>query len=294
MVIGILSAFIIVGMAGVSDKARIAKGQVFVNSLRNSLLSNLISEWSFEGPTTAGSAATNDDAKDMWAGYNGQVSGTAITVKGGGDCVSGKCLDFNPVDSGTLSMITNIITGVTGKNLTVSYWVYRRDGVRYNGGVFTVGEGAGLVQIQNQGSAIILYNTLRDISMWVNFYYEDSSSVNNTFSFPKNIDNSWHLIAISYNGSAVRAFLDGQELIPVSKTGDLRLATSWKINLANITTYYLNGRLDNVKLFNYGITSGQAREMYFSGLNKLLTNNGINQEEFMERISQLDSSVGEN
>jgi hypothetical protein len=201
-------------------------------------------------------------------------------------------LDFNPIDSGTLSWITNIATGVAGKNITVSYWVYRRDGVRYIGGGFTTNQTAGAVQIQNESSAVILYNTLSDVSMWVNFYYNDSSSTNTTFSFPKDIDDGWHFIAISYNGNAVRAFLDGQEMVPASKTGDLKAATSWRINLANITTYYLNGRLDNVKLFNYGIVAARAREMYFSGLNRLLLGESFPPKDYLTGLLEMESNIG--
>jgi prepilin-type N-terminal cleavage/methylation domain-containing protein len=48
-IIGILSALIIVGMSSTTQKATIAKAQVFSNSLRNSLMNNLISEWKFNG-----------------------------------------------------------------------------------------------------------------------------------------------------------------------------------------------------------------------------------------------------
>jgi len=45
VIIGILSAFIIVSMSGVSQKATIAKGQAFANSLKNALMIT----WSLNG-----------------------------------------------------------------------------------------------------------------------------------------------------------------------------------------------------------------------------------------------------
>jgi len=64
--IGILSGLIVVSMSGVTNKATIAKGQIFSNSLRNSLMANLVSEWKFDqvnNPST-------DQTPDSWSGGN--------------------------------------------------------------------------------------------------------------------------------------------------------------------------------------------------------------------------------
>jgi prepilin-type N-terminal cleavage/methylation domain-containing protein len=44
-IIGILSGLIVVSMSGVTQKANIAKAQVFSNSLRNSLMLIIVGEW---------------------------------------------------------------------------------------------------------------------------------------------------------------------------------------------------------------------------------------------------------
>ena len=46
-IIGILSGLIVVSMSGVTEKANIAKSQVFSNSLRNSLMINTVSQYNF-------------------------------------------------------------------------------------------------------------------------------------------------------------------------------------------------------------------------------------------------------
>ena len=73
VIIGILSAFIIVSMVGVSDKARIAKSQAFANSLRNSLLINLVSEWKLND----GSGTT---ASDSWSANTGTLTNFVDTT----------------------------------------------------------------------------------------------------------------------------------------------------------------------------------------------------------------------
>jgi len=44
VIIGILSAFILVGMSSITNSANIAKGKAFADSTRNSLLGNLKAE----------------------------------------------------------------------------------------------------------------------------------------------------------------------------------------------------------------------------------------------------------
>ncbi|MFA5013447.1 MAG: type II secretion system protein, partial [Candidatus Paceibacterota bacterium] len=65
-IIGILSALIIVGMNSTTQKATIAKAQVFSNSLRNSLMGNLISEWKFDQVNVPAANQT----PDSWSGGN--------------------------------------------------------------------------------------------------------------------------------------------------------------------------------------------------------------------------------
>jgi len=62
-IIGILSGLIVVSMGNMNQKATIAKAQVFSNSLRNSLMANIVSEWKMD----EGSGAT---VNDTWGGLN--------------------------------------------------------------------------------------------------------------------------------------------------------------------------------------------------------------------------------
>ena len=47
-IIGILSGLIIVSVSGAAQKATIAKAQIFSNSLRNSLMMNMVAEFKLE------------------------------------------------------------------------------------------------------------------------------------------------------------------------------------------------------------------------------------------------------
>jgi len=92
-VIGILSGLIVVSMNGVTNKATIAKSQIFSNSLRNSLMANLVSEWKFDENTGISTA-------DSWSGGNsGTLTGATLpTWLTGNNCIRGSCVSFDGVD----------------------------------------------------------------------------------------------------------------------------------------------------------------------------------------------------
>ena len=111
-IIGILSGLIVVAMGGMIQKATIAKAQVFSNSLRNSLLGNIVGEWKLDG-----------DAADAWGSNSGTILGaTAATT----DCVYGSCLSFSNisqyVDFGSNSSLVG--TFDSGKVFTYAIWFY--------------------------------------------------------------------------------------------------------------------------------------------------------------------------
>ena len=89
VVIGILSAFILVGMSSISSKANIARSQAFANSLDNALLLSRTSQWKLDG-----------NINDSWGINTGTWYGAtggnnlAVNYRSSSECVSGQCLDF--------------------------------------------------------------------------------------------------------------------------------------------------------------------------------------------------------
>ncbi|MFA5431278.1 MAG: type II secretion system protein [Candidatus Paceibacterota bacterium] len=98
-IIGILSGLIVVSMSGVTEKANIAKSQVFSNSLRNSLMINTVSQYNFNDISDAkiGTNPVAADIKDSWGSNNGTSVGGNPIIRGGSDCVTGKCMEFNRI-----------------------------------------------------------------------------------------------------------------------------------------------------------------------------------------------------
>jgi prepilin-type N-terminal cleavage/methylation domain-containing protein len=115
VVIGALSAFILVGMSSITNSANIAKSQAFSNSLRNSLLLNLVSEWKLDG-----------NGNDSWGVNNGTLVGATHlpVLKTNSDCFSGSCYDFDGTeDYINVGSRANLTTDISN-GLTITAWIY--------------------------------------------------------------------------------------------------------------------------------------------------------------------------
>ncbi|MDD5098666.1 MAG: LamG domain-containing protein [Candidatus Pacebacteria bacterium] len=287
VVIGVLSAFILVGMSSITNSASIAKGKAFANSMRNSLLMGLVSEWKFEGPTNAESTVTTDDAKDSWGGNNVNFIGGNSVVKNS-NCISGKCIYFDGTgdylsaydSSGSSLDITDAIT--------ISVWV-------------------NITSVQNSNYEYIIRKTASDPSQGtlygllmgyndrlVRFFIwtEDIVGCGLGADSLTQLDlNKWYYLSATYDYSShtgkiyINGILDGTR---TSTTGKLRTNNdSFYISQKQDGTLYFNGYIDEVALYNQAMPASSVSEKYYSGLNKLFKNSGIGLEEYSLRISQL-------
>ncbi|MDD3170206.1 MAG: LamG domain-containing protein [Candidatus Pacebacteria bacterium] len=278
VIIGILSAFIIVSMSGVSDKARIAKGQAFSNSIKNSLMLNLVSEWRLDD-------ASGTTAQDHWGANPGTWSGagggvyTSPSWRTSSECVSGDCLAFDGtddyVDCGTGNSLD--ITGA----ITISVWVYPKINNAF-GGIVTK-------SVDNKFQLVSRNNGYFEI------YVENSSSVGKSISNVPITVNAWqHLVAV-FNPSEQYLYLykDVVETSTSCTIGDLK-SSSASAFIGKYSGYYFNGLIDDVRIYSVAIPTSQIRQDYCLGLNKLLLNSSINKEEFTQRLSGLSNSLADN
>jgi prepilin-type N-terminal cleavage/methylation domain-containing protein len=282
-VIGILSGLIVVSMSGTTEKATIAKAQIFSNSLRNSLMLNLIGEWKL------------DEGKDGYANNTwgtvttGTLYNFASTVAGGGDspsstegwmssnyCVSGTCLKFDGsndyVDAG--SAMTENITN----KLTIGVWIKT---TITNKDVFNKAVGTGNLRsfgllINTDGIVRMAYSS--DGATWS--YVPGSSNV---------ADGKWNYIVISLNGSKAYTYINGvQDVLPTNYSSTIFSSptVTFKIGASYFISPF-NGLIDEVRLYNEGVSASYVKEQYYLGLNNLLINGSITKEEYLSRTSDL-------
>jgi prepilin-type N-terminal cleavage/methylation domain-containing protein len=292
VVIGVLSAFILVGMSSISNSASITKSKAFANSMRNSLLMGLVSEWKFEGPNVAEGTVTTDDAKDSWGSNNATVIGGNPLVKSS-NCISGKCIFFDGTGD-YISIPDSTSLDITDA-ITISAWV-------------------NVASVQNTNYEYIVRKTASDPSqgtlygllmgyndrlvrffLWTEDYVGCRSIIDSVTQLDLNV---WYYLSATYdytNHTGI-IYINGVK----NNTGT---GTTGKIRTNNDNLYisqrvdgtlYFNGYIDEVALYNQPMTALNVSEKYYSGLNKLFKNNGIGLEEYSLRISQLKEVLTKN
>jgi prepilin-type N-terminal cleavage/methylation domain-containing protein len=294
VVIGVLSAFILVGMSSVTSSANIAKSQAFSNSLRNSLLINLVSEWKFEGPTPAESTVTTNDAKDSWGSNNITTVGGNPVVKNS-NCVSGKCIFFDGTGDYVSILDSNSLDVTDG--ITISVWVNVAS-VQNTNYEYIVRKTA--VEA-NQGTLYGLLMGYNNKIVRLFIWTEDSAACcSMVVDSVTQLDlNKWYYLSATYDAASHtgRMYINGVLDKTNTNAGSTKIRTNNNIlYISQIQdgTLYFNGYMDEVALYNQAMSASNVSEKYYSGLNKLFKNNGIGSEEYSLRISQLKEVLTKN
>ena len=274
-IIGILSGLIIVSMGGITSSATVAKAQVFSNSLRNALMMNLVAEYKLDG-----------NANDNWGGRNGTLHGTTTVSSG---CPQGTCLSFNG-SSDYVNFSDNDAVFNFGSKMTAMIWV--------KGLPSTAGR---QFFSQSDGSA--------SESWWIGSYnvspydklevflsdFAPFSSAHTKYWYTNNpvLDGKWHLVGFTFNAGVLNVYIDGQ-IAAVSTVWNPNITTLYNsASDINIGCDVFNGSpincftgsMDEARLYNEAIPTSQIKEQYFAGLNKLLANGSISEQEYIERIN---------
>jgi prepilin-type N-terminal cleavage/methylation domain-containing protein len=272
VIIGILSAFIIVSMSGVSSKASIAKGQVFANSLKNSLLINLVSEWKLDD-------ASGTTAVDSWGSNNGTWTGpagsyTSPSWRTASECVSGGCLAFDGTDD-WVNIGQPASLDFTNA-FTVSLW-FKRGSALDNGLMGRHSWPAGLLRgfMVDVTAANVLRLGIGDGTSGQQLQSSISPGLN-----------KWHLATATFGSATAKIYLDGAlgNSNAASFTND---NTNLGIGVWSSASGYFTGLIDDVKVFNAAMSTSQVQENYYAGLNKLLINNGFGIVEYGQRLGEL-------
>ena len=280
-VIGILSGLIVISMGGITNKANIAKIQIFSNSLRNSLISNVVSEWRFdEGSGTS--------IKDSWSGLSGTLYNFTDTNAGYGDnntsgwlssnnCPSGTCLKFDGVDD----YVSYTLTNPAMTSFTLEAWLNPNNYSTTSTSVI-IGRGGTYYFWQ-------YYNSVGPSGCWVLELYNDGTRRNFDLVYSLLPLKTWTHIAMTYDGSKITVYKNGAYfniktvgtvIIPATTNGEFRIGT------VNYT-----GMIDGVKSYNAPAPLSKIKQNYYLGLNNLFSNKIITYHEYLNRIGDLDKNI---
>ncbi|MGI6341018.1 MAG: LamG-like jellyroll fold domain-containing protein [Minisyncoccales bacterium] len=264
VIIGILAGVIMISTSSSIDKANFAKAQAFSSTVQNELLSNLVSEWTFDEPQEGN--ITNDS----WGNNHGTVVGATQVA----DCVFGKCYSFDGIDDYIDFGNNNTLNIV--KNITVSLWVNSSK----------PGHNPYLISKRNgttQGFNIFLTNQKN-----VTIVDGAGTTINSDLSVEYN---KWKNIVFYINSDATkyRACVDGvfgnEKSITAFSGNDTNLYVGFRVN--GSASHYLDGSLDDIRIYNAALSSSQIKQNYIAGLNSMLANGNISKKEYNKRINVL-------
>jgi len=288
VIIGILAGVIMISTSSSINKANFAKAKAFSSTIKNELLLNLVSEWTFdEGSNQAiNRVATNGDVKDIWGSNNGTIYGDP-QIKGGNDCIFEKCMSFDGQDD-FVYYGTNNNLRMTGSQ-TFSFWY------KYNSlSDFDISRGllggSSFSSSIDRGHAIGISSGSNNI--FSDIYSGDSYGNHRSdlrVSVPK--DTKWHFIVSGYNNTINKHFMYLDGIIHTRTPNFLNHIIDWgtiAFRMANTgTTACLSGLMDDVRIYSVALSSSQVKQNYIAGLDSLLNNRSISKEDYNQRINEL-------
>jgi len=275
-IIGVLAAIIITTISGAVTKSRIVRLQVFSDSIRAQLSDSLVSYWSFN-------EGTGTDAKDMWEGNDGSLSGfnwdDDSGWRSGGECISGKCLEFDGVDD-YIHISDNSSLDIVD-NMTLELWLKPGDITAAYQSIFERWAGGTQRRIYQSGPYI----------------YFEMMSGDQHGAGTISVADKWIMIAITCerNGADtdIKSYIDGVVSIQWKETDVL---LDWNVSrYLNLSSYatgrFWKGSMDEVRIYNSAASITQIQLQYLAGLDKLLSNGAISKSEYNQRIKELSKEI---
>ncbi len=273
VIIGILAGVIMISTSSSIDKANIAKAKVFEESIKNNLMLNLVSEWELDGPTTVGSAATNNDVKDGWENKHGTVYGNPI-VRGATDCVSGNCIEFDGVDDYVSFLHPRV--GASPVLFTISGWIKPKN--TYS--LFLTPQSAGIdhfLKFENDRIGISLCQS-SDTNERTHFTPAATTPLNQWSHFTVIVDDANDKVQFYINGALKTNVTDS---IPIANWD-----SEWILGQRGNATYYYQGLMDTLQVYNAALSSAEIRKEYIAGLESLYSKGVILKDEFEKRLAE--------
>jgi prepilin-type N-terminal cleavage/methylation domain-containing protein len=278
-IIGILSGIIVVSMSGVTEKANIAKAQVFSNSLKNSLMLSLISEWKLD--QILGSSAPYITL-DSWSGGN---TATLIDTSGAcsfsgtlkcpqlitSNCPYGSCLLFDGIDD-CIDTNYKILAGPR------SYFLW----IKFSS-ITNLKNGFSLTGTQEVGA----YTYIGCSNGGQGYWYAGNNGGNFNYMFTTN---KWYYIGFTMNLGTIDFYVNGLQVDNKTYSSDTTATKNFRIGCVE-NNHNINGLIDEVRLYNAAISTSQIKEQYYIGLNKLLINKSISNEEYQNKIAKLATEL---
>ena len=269
VIIGILAGVIIVSTSSSISKANFAKAQAFSNTVQQELLLNLVSEWTFDEDPIG-------TAKDTWGNNNGTLYGAngLPQLQTKENCVYGTCYLFDGVDD-YIDCGNKTDYNFANINHSLSFWVNANEDSSHTQYLLN----RRVAGTPGSGYTIYIYT-----NNYIRYEERVAVAVPSLMSDFSKLYNSWHFVFATTDIAFKerKFYIDGKKVDENTYTGDL---IESNISLYLGGTY--SGLLDDVRIYNGTISSSQIKQEYIAGLNSLLVNGSISNEEYNQRISNI-------
>ena len=236
-IIGLLMSIVLASLKSSREKARIAKGKQFSQTINHTLGAYAVGIWNFEsidGGKVVDTSGYNHDGEL----YNG------VTLASG---IKGNCLDFDGTND--YVEISNS-EDVNGENITVEVWIYPRDSSSLQMIVSKFGANKDYGLGINNGHVYIWYG----------------QGGNYTKQLGTIKAYKWQHIALVFKGwNAYEAYIDGKLVGSDSGTSPQRASTTANVEIGragSIGAHYFNGLIDEVKIYNQAFPSAEIEKHY--------------------------------
>ena len=287
MIIGIISAFIIIGMNSISSSANIAKIKVFSNSLRNSLLINIMGEWRFDD-------VSGTEARDSWSTLDGTLQSFTDTSAGYGDnnasgwmssknCISGTCLKL---DTAQYVSVATVFPAIGDNSFTFEAWAKTDavDSARHS--IFSLSVSG----ITNWAGTLDFPHTTTNRAL---MYIRGSCY---RYSLKNINDNEWyHIVGVFDRSKATPdMYLNGKLDNGVSSSSECATTGTIPSGTINLAYNSYKGVVDEFRAYSAAVPSSKIEQSYCAGLNRLFVNNGLDATEYEQRLGELKSNLTNN
>jgi hypothetical protein len=216
--------------------------------------------------------------------YNGPIWATS-------SCVSGGCLEFDGADDYVEVPNSDSLHFGTG-SFSISFWV-KTD---------TLQDKDILVKVKNnvtEGWIIIRQGGyVSSRRLWSQFH-QDASNYHQGCGFGDLSDGKFHLATVVVDTSypvnspeRVKSYFDSSFACNGTSVGEPNISPTRELTIGkgSYSGGYFKGTVDEVRIYNAALTASAVRGNYLAGLDQLLAANQITQQEYRQRLAELDST----
>ena len=250
-IIGLLASIVYVSLGSAREKARIASGLSFSSQVHHALGAYIAGAWDFDDQTDPTSDSSgNNNSGDL---VNGPVfrCGEDDTPSGNGCSLY---LDGSDDYVEVSSFVTSPNNSWTG--LTFSMWVkpISLTGV-YNHLIESVTSNPWV-------DGITIYTDSEEFQCGLTTVTSGGTSYPPSGFIPSL--NKWYYIVMSYNGSEINFYVNGSLKDTLAWSNNVTEKAG--IHIGHPSPYGPNALIDNVRIYEQGLSQAQIKQLYVEGL----------------------------